>query len=61
MDITDLQEVTSNAETHIAHEPFVHLDGYTRIPRKAKKKNNKTLPAPLIQKGYRIMSKYFGI
>ena len=61
MDIAEQQEVTSNAETHIGNDPFVHLDGYKRIPRTAKKKHKKTLSAIIIQKGYKIMSKYFGI
>lgn len=61
MDIAELQEVTSSAETRIAQDFFVHLDGYKRIPRTAKKRSKKKLSAPLIQKGYEIMSKYFGI
>jgi hypothetical protein len=62
MNIAELQEITTITEAPVNKDPFAHLNGYKRIPRALKKRNKKYLYAPSsLQKGYKIMSQYFGI
>jgi hypothetical protein len=61
-DITELQDVAKNNLSIPAKEILASLDGYKRIPRKAKKTGKRSRLKPLlILKGPEIMKQYFGL